>query len=301
MNSRRRDTPDIPELLAFEAAARLCSFTKAAEELALTQGAISRQINNLEAKLGVPLFERVRRSVVLTDAGALYIKDVDQILSLVRQSGERISGFAAENVLNLAVLPTFATRWLIPAMPGFLKGHAELQVNYLVKLSPFNFEAEPFDAAIHFGNRIWPGADLHPLCGEDVVAVARPTLVMALGLKDLTNIRKAALLHQTTRPFAWEEWLAYQNVSHPHVRSGPRLEQFAMVLEAAVAGMGVALVPRFLAETEIARGDLFVLPGKPFRTADGYWLAIPHKKRSLPRIVAFREWLTSATAELRAN
>lgn len=298
MDFTRRAMPSLAELVAFESAGRLKSFTRAAEELNLTQGAVSRQIRNLEETLGAALFERVRRTVVLTDAGALFLADVRKLLEGLGEASARAVGFGAEHVLNLAVLPTFATRWLMPRMPGFLKVRPGVTVNFLVRLEPFSFDQQPFDAAIHFGDGVWPGAETHYLCREEIAAVASPELVRRLGLRGPADLAKATLLHQTTRPDSWREWLAFQRSSHPAPDRGLRLEQFAMIVEAAMAGLGAALIPKFLAAAEIGQGRLSVIPAPAFESSKAYWLAVPERKRSDPMVAAFLVWLQREIAPL---
>lgn len=291
MDFQRRRMPALAELVAFESAARLGSFTRAAEELHLTQGAISRQIKNLEETIGAVLFERVRRTVVLTDAGSLFLADVRKVLEGLNEASERAAGFGADHVLNLAVLPTFATRWLMPRMPRFLKKRPGVTVNFLVRLEPFSFDEQPFDAAIHFGDGVWPGTATHYLCREEIVAVASPELVRRLDLRAPADLAKAALLHQTTRPNAWQEWLAAQRTVHPAAHKGPRIEQFGMIVEAAMAGLGAALIPKFLALAEIKQGRLAVIPADAFESSKAYWLAVPERKRSDATVATFLEWL----------
>lgn len=298
MDFPRRAMPSVGELAAFESAARLKSFTRAAEELHLTQGAISRQIRSLEETIGAILFARVRRTIVLTDAGALFLADVRKLLADLGEASARAAAFGADHVLNLAVLPTFATRWLMPRMPRFLKGRPEVTVNFLVRLAPFSFEEQPFDAAIHFGDGVWPGAATHYLCREEIVAVASPETIRHLGLRAPADLAKATLLHQTTRPDAWREWLSVQRTSHPAADQGPRIEQFGMIVEAAMAGLGAALIPKFLAAAEIAQGRLAVIPAAPFESSKAYWLAVPERKQSDATVAAFLEWLKRETATL---
>lgn len=291
MNWSRRHIPSFLELLAFESAARHRSVTRAAAELALTQSGVSRQIAKLEETIGAKLFERVRRSIVLTDAGALYLSDVRAMLDRLGEAGERVAGLGADKVLNLAVLPTFATRWLIPRLPNFMALNRGAQINLSVRLAPFAFESEPFHAAIHYGDNFWPSAELHELCGEDIIAVCKPEMFIALQLFDLKNLAQATLLHQTTRPYAWETWLEAQGVGHQSPRRGPRMEQFGMIFEAAMAGLGVALVPEFLARPEIAASKLAVLRSEPYRSEKRYWFVIPESARSNALTNSFRDWL----------
>ena len=293
MTLMRSRTPSLSELQAFECAARLGSFTRAAEELRLTQGAVSRQIRSLEDTLGTAVFERTRRQVLLTEVGRVYLAEVRKALVTLERAGERVSLYGADSVLNLAVLPTFATRWLIPRLPRFLAGQAGLTINLAVRLEPFPFDRDPFDAAIHFGDPPWTGADLQFLCRERLVAVASPELAQRLALGSPATLERAVLLHQTTRPRAWRDWFAHQHATHPGAERGPRMDQFAMITEAAVAGLGAALLPRFLIEEELTAGRLLELPAMPFESRQAYWLAIPEHKQGEPLVQALRDWLVA--------
>ncbi len=171
----RLTVPSLSALAAFEAAARHGSFTRAAEELSLTQGAVSRQVAHLETVLGVALFQRARQRVALTPAGAAYAAEIRDGLSRLAAATVSTMAFrGAGGVLNLAILPTFGTRWLIPRLPRFTEAHPGITINFTTKLVPFDFAREPLDAAIHFGDPVWPGARLHRLMGEEIVPVAAP-------------------------------------------------------------------------------------------------------------------------------
>ena len=296
MEMIRGRAPTMVELQAFECAARHASFTRAAEELHLTQGAVSRQIRSLEETLATPLFDRTGRQVVLTEVGRVYLAEVRKGLATIEGAGERVRLYGADSILNLAVLPTFATRWLIPRLPQFLSAHPGLTINLMVRLEPFRFEQDPFDAAIHFGDPPWTGADLHFLCHESLVAVASPALVMRLGLDGPAALERATLLHQTTRPRAWRDWFAHQGMPQAPADRGPRMEQFAMIAEAAIAGMGTALMPRFLVSEELADQRLFAVPALSFESRQAYWLAIPEHKQGEPLLQALRDWLVGQTA-----
>lgn len=291
MVGSRSRLPSLSELIAFESAARLKSFTLAASELNLTQGAISRQIRSLEQTIRVKLFERVRRSIILTDAGTLYLGDVRKIVNALSEATERITGFGSDQVLNLAVLPTFASRWLIPRLSLFSAIQPNVTINLMVRLEPFSFEDQPFDAAIHFGDEVWPRAKTLFLCREENVAVASPALVKSMGLKSSKDLARVTLLHQTTRPHAWLDWFYAQNLTVENAFLGPRIEQFGMIIEAAKAGLGVALVPHFLASGEIASKELTVIGGIPSKSDKAYWLAIPEHKTSSPLVTSFASWL----------
>jgi LysR family glycine cleavage system transcriptional activator len=197
----------------------------------------------------------------------------------------------AAGVLNLASPPTFGTRWLIPRLPRFTEAHPGITINFASKLVPFDFGREPLDAAIHFGAPVWPGARLHRLMGEEIVPVASPALVARFGLSDPADLLKVPLLQQSTRPRAWASWLERQGLPPQRALMGPRFEQFAMVAQAAVAGLGLAIVPRFLVEEELRSGALVIPVDRPVTGEEGYYLVYPVEKAGLPTVTAFRDWL----------
>ncbi|HVW68408.1 MAG TPA: LysR substrate-binding domain-containing protein [Steroidobacteraceae bacterium] len=278
MTAGSRLVPRMNELLAFEAAARHLSFTSAAVELSLTQGAVSRAIGELEGRLGVRLFERVRQRVVLTDAGRAYFGEVRGLLEQMSAATRRV--MAAEpggEVLNLAVLPTFATAWLVRHLPGFLAKFPHVTVNLGTRIRPFSFDEEPFDAAIHHGRPIWPGATTRHLMDESMLPMTSPAYRAAKALRRPADLRRATLLHQATRPSAWAQWHEQAGLPTRSVFRGPTYDQFAMVAGAAAAGIGVALLPNFLVEQPLSEGKLELLFAVPLSTASAYYVVLPEK------------------------
>ncbi|GGF46560.1 LysR family transcriptional regulator [Azorhizobium oxalatiphilum] len=292
---RHRFLPPIPTLTAFEAAARHQNFSRAAEELHLTQGAVSRQIRHLEEQVGIELFERVRQKVVLTDGGRLYLADVRQVLQALSEATQRAMTYGGgAGSLQLAVLPTFAIRWLMPRLPDFLDRFPDTTVNFVTRIAPFDFEAEPLDVAIHYGDPVWPGAICEHLMDEEVVPVCSPALRDRHGLTTPDRLGNVPLLQQSTRPHLWTEWLEMTGASHPAPFKGPRFEQFTMIAEAASAGLGIGLVPRFLALDEIADGRLVELFGKPMTSDKAYYVVYPETKAGVGAITAFVRWIVAA-------
>ncbi len=289
--------PSMSALTAFESAARHLSFSRAADELHLTQGAVSRQIRQLEADLGLDLFERVNQRVFLTDGGRSYYKDVQKLLGQLASATERVMATAgAAEVLNLAVLPTFAARWLLPRLSGFLDGHPGATINFSVRSEPFSFADDPLDAAIHHGEATWPGAICEALCPEEVLPVASPRLTASHEIGAPADLVNITLLHQTTRPTAWRDWLDLAGAPSALAFRGPRFDQFAMVAEAAVAGLGAALMPRFLIEEELKSGKLKVLFDLPLNSGTSYWYVYPEAKAGSRIVRAFGDWLRSISA-----
>ncbi len=284
--------PSIACLQAFESVARHGSITRAAAELNLTQSAVSRQIRQLESLLDVALFERVRQRVVITDAGKLYLNDVNLAMAGLKDATNRIMACGGNtNLLNLAVLPTFATRWLMPRLNDFIQKHPGVTINLATRLVPFDFAMEPFDAGIHYGSPNWPGAVAHHLMDEDVVPVCSPRLEAEQRIRKPADLARAVLLHQTTRAGAWTAWFEIARVKNAHALRGPRFEQFTMIAQAAICDLGVALLPKLLIEDELASGKLVVLFNRSIRSANSYYLVVPEAKISSPLTAAFAEWI----------
>jgi LysR family transcriptional regulator, glycine cleavage system transcriptional activator len=286
--------PSLDALVAFESAARHESFTRAAAELNVTQGAISRQIRVLEDRLGVLLFQRVRRRVVLTDSGRAYLLDVRRLLNSLKSSTLRLmtAGEHAK-VLNLAVFPGVATHWLIPRLPDFLSKHPNVAVSCTVRLTPFDFATDPFDAAFHLGPPTWAGAVLHHLMDECVVPVCAPAFRSAHGIRRAEDLTRAPLLHPHTRPAAWAAWFEQLKVPRTNAFEGLIFDNFAMLSAAAMAGLGVALLPTFFVEEELRSGKL-VRVARPHRTKDAYYLVVPEGKAGSPHVAGFVRWIEEA-------
>jgi LysR family glycine cleavage system transcriptional activator len=295
MQSPRRFLPSLSLLSAFEAAARTGSITAAAKELSLTQSAVSRQIRALEEQLEVELFHRERQSIRLTAGGDAYAREIRDALRKIGAASLNLRANPFGGTLTLAVLPTFGTRWLAPRLPRFLAAHPGITVNLFTRTQIFDFAIEPIDAAVHFGRANWPGAESVLLRGDRVVPVCSPALGRHYEFRRPSDLRKAPLLHMTTRPDAWEQWLAHHAVAFDTVH-GMLFDQFATAAEAAAAGLGVALVPDFLVEEELRSGRLVLALDLPVESADAYHLVWPRERAAHPPLVAFRDWLVAETA-----
>lgn len=292
----RRFLPSMPALTAFEAAARHQSFTVAATELNLTQSAVSRQIRTLEDVLGSELFLRERQTVRLTQAGEVYAREIRRALGRI---SEATLGFRANprgGTLNLAILPTFGTRWLAPRLPDFAAENPGVTINLSTHLSTFDFDHEQVDAAIHFGQPEWPGAELAFLMHETVIPACGPALLETNRVESPEDLLNLPLLHLTTRPDAWERWFRAHEVNTQGI-PGMLVDQFATAAQAAIAGMGVALLPRFLIESELARGDLVEPVKGPVRSIGAYYLAWSSRHAAHPPLQAFRDWILRAVAK----
>jgi DNA-binding transcriptional LysR family regulator len=309
-NSMRRKIPSTQALACFEAAARHESYTRAAQELALTQSAVSRQVTALEEFLGVALFRRTRHGVALTPSGANYWRQVSRRLQgLERDTLDVMAHQGLGGGLVLAAVPTFATRWLIPRLPALAQNHPDLVVHIETRTRPFLFADTEFDAALYAGTpeqvANWPGVRAVHLLSEDVVPVCSPTWLQGRGLSpgSLTPQALAGLplLQQSTRPYGWRQWFDAQAIEAPRAMEGPRYELFSMLAVAASHGLGVALMPPLLIESELARGELVLACTASLRGERGYYLVTPAQDDP-PVLTAFRDWLmaqAALVAELR--
>lgn len=288
----RKKIPSTAALQAFEAAARHESFTRAAQELSLTQSAICRQIATLEGFLGVALFHRVRRGVRLSEAGERYSRLIATRLDAIERDTLSIMAHqAGGGVLELAVVPTFATRWLIPRISSLRQAHPGIQTNMSTRTRPFMFDETEFDAAIYFGDPRWPGTEAYFLMHEHPTPVCSPKLKGARPAMSASDIANLPLLQQSTRPDAWRQWFSSAGVVAHADMAGMQLELFSMLAQAAIEGLGVALIPPFLIQQELMADDLIVLSEHSCPSDKAYHLIVPERKASLPVLVAFRDWL----------
>jgi len=283
-------------LCAFEAAARHQSFTAAATELSLTQSAVSRQIRSLENLLGAELFIRERQTVRLTVAGEAYAQEICSALRRISTATLAFRANPQGGTLNVAILPTFGTRWLAPRLPGFLKKNPGITINLTTRLAPFDFVVDTVDAAIHFGRPEWPGARLDYLMSETVVPACAPAMLKARRVKKPGDLLDMPLLHLVSRPDAWERWFRVMKVPVGKVH-GMLVDQFAMAAQAAISGLGVALLPKFLIEHELASGDLVVAIDKVIESTENYYLAWPPNRENYPPLQAFRAWIRNAARD----
>ncbi|MFK3684215.1 LysR family transcriptional regulator [Pseudomonas sp. NPDC088890] len=297
----RRKIPSTTALVCFEAAARHESFTKAAQELALTQGAVCRQIGGLEEFLNVELFRRSRRGVKLTEAGLSYSRQVAAQLDAVERDTLSVMRQQGANVIELAVVPTFGTQWLLPRLKDFQHCHPEVTVNLTNRTRPFLFADTAFDAAIYFGDADWSGTQSHRLMGENPMPVCSPALLLSgQGELDAKRIAELPLLQQTTRPYAWRQWFDGLGMSVEGDMTGPRYELFSMLAQAAMHQMGIALIPPFLIQRELEQGRLVVANRHALSSNKAYYLMIPERKVESASLRAFRDWLI-AQARLYAS
>ncbi|WP_353172016.1 LysR substrate-binding domain-containing protein [Paracandidimonas soli] len=289
----RNGIPNLGALQAFEATARLGTFSRAAEELSLTHSAVYRQVAGLEHSLGVQLFNRVRRRVVLTPQGAEYAARVRHHLEQLEKDtfGLRTRSGLGRS-LHIAVLPTQATTWLIPRMPDFQRRHPDITISLSARTLPFQFNDHPYDAAIYHSEQPWPRTRSVRLFAEgELLPVCRPDLLQdsrgAGGMQGLTH------LHMMSRPDAWRAWYRQHGLEFsPLISAGPQYELFSMTLAAVRAGMGVALAPRFLVADAIVRGELALAGPGGLTVAESYFFGYPlTDEEGSDALQVFEQWL----------
>lgn len=289
----RRHLPSLSALQCFEASARHLSFTRAAKELHITQSAVSRQIRALESQLGIQLFERKSQGLRLSANGTAYLAAIRAALDRMEAATlQLLANQGTAGFLNIAVLPTLGTRWLIPRLPSFRAQAPDITVNLLTKLDVFDLEAENVDVAITYGEDPWPNAVMYPLMGEFIAPVCSPELLKSHPLKSPTDLRNQTLLQLATRPGAWKAWFDGIGLSGASGFRGPTFEYFSMVVQAAIAGLGVAVVPLFLVSDELAGGKLVMPFDRPVRSPDRYYMVCPEGKQDSYRVKQFRSWLS---------
>ncbi len=286
--------PTITELQAFRACARLGTTIRAADDLGVTQSSISRSLSTLEERLGVHLFHRVRQRLVLSDAGRHFLRDAEAVLEQLHEASVRVMAFGGQSdVLNLAVLPTLADRWLVPKLAGFVERAPHVTIDIAVRLDRVDLDTEPFDAVIQRGPVEPDTPGVLPLFGEELIVVAAPSLLAGRQSLDDDHLAELPLLQQSTRPTLWLEWFQAAGIDPRTTLRGHRFEQFSMLIEAAAAGMGVALVPRLLVGRELASGRLKKASANALAGAFPYRLTYRPGGETQPALREFLDWIGS--------
>ena len=284
--------PSISVLCSFEAAAKHQNYTLAAEELGVTQAAISRKVRELEGVIGVALFRKAGRGVELTGAGrALEDRlhgDLDRLratIDLASASGD------AEQRLTLAVLPTFSAQWLVPRLANFMACHPGFQFALQSRTEPFDLVKAGVDLAIHFGRKEWVGGKLAPLFPENLIAVASPAMIERMDIKGPQDVERLPLLHLSTRRSAWAAYFAALGLRDSTAYQGTLFDQFTSLIAGAVSGMGAAIVPSYFVENELQQGALVGIGTAP--TSDDMYYVVTPTNLANPATDTFRAWITS--------
>jgi len=289
-------TPSMALLRAFESAARQQSYTRAAVELSLTQSAISRQIQTLEAQLGVALFRRHGRSVQLTAQGQQYFVEISAALGRIRSATLQALAQTQHHggALRLACLPTFASRWLLPHLHEFYAAYPGITLHLHSRIGAIDFQREALDAAISVGHpdhADWRGLRTHRLHNEFLIAIAKPAL--AAEIQQIPDVAAHTLLTVSSNPQAWAEWFHHHHLEPRHMRLGPSFELTSHLIQAVQTGMGLGLVPHMLVQDELQCGQLQAL-GSAIASQRSYYLVYPKGNEHLAAVQAFSTWLLAA-------
>lgn len=301
MNAMSRHLPSLNALRAFEAAARHLSFTRAADELNVTQAAISHQVKALEDQMGIPLFRRLNRALLLTDEGQMLFPCVRDALDALAEATQRLKAQDAGGALTVSTLPSFAVKWLVPRMSRFEDRHPEIELRIAASERLVDFARDNIDVAIRFGAGRWPGVHAELVAEEAATPVCSPAFLGKL--REPRDLAGFTLLHEEMLPLdpfpVWATWLEAAGVTGVDATRGPRFSHTHMMLQAAMDGQGVALGGSVLVDDDIAAGRLAAPFALKLASGFAYYLACPVAAAERPRIKAFWRWVLEESAGYR--
>ena len=289
--------PPLNALRAFEASARQLSFTRAAEELFVTQAAISHQIKSLEEHLGIKLFMRKNRALLLTEEGQSYYLDIKDIFTALHEATEKLLARGAKGAITVSLQPSFAIQWLVPRLNAFNLLHPEIDVRIKAVDQPDNSLTEDVDVAIYHGRGNWPGVHADKLHTEYLIPVCSPLLQSdKKPLFTVNDLAAHTLLHDTSRR-DWKRWFKQVGVRGVNVNHGPIFSHSAMVLQAAIHGQGIALANSVLAKPEIDSGRLVCPFNDVLVSKNGFYIVCREQQMDIGKIEAFRNWMLTTVEE----
>ena len=287
-----RRLPPLNALRSFEAAARYESFTRAAEELHVTQSAVSQQVKALEAQLGLKLFNRERQRLTITPAGRDYLVEIREALDHVGAATERLMQRHSAGVLTVSTSQDFAAKWLVHRLARFAAAHPGIDLRVSATMHNVDFAREDVDVAVRHGDGNWPGLDVTQLCTEEIFAICSPKLLAGRDrLRRPADVLKWPLLRLEDQSQAWERWFALAGVAAPERLSGPVLNRASMLIDAAIDGQGIALARTTLAAWDLIRGRIVRPFNLSWRPAGTYWILSPKATAKVEKICRFRDWL----------
>ena len=292
----RRSLPPLNALRSFEAAARHQSFTRAADELCVTQGAVSHQVKALEAELGLKLFNRERQGLALTDAGHDYLAVVRDAFDRIALGTDRLLQRLHSGVITVSMSPDFAAKWLVGRLGRFAEAYPDIELKVSATIHHCDFAREDVDLAIRHGAGNWAGLDAVNLCSEELFPVCGPTLLGSQRrIHCPEDVLQFPLLHLNDRR-DWSRWLEAAGASGEGLLHGPILNHASMLIDAAINGQGITLARTALVAADLINGRLV----RPFQTTlplkNTYWIVCPKATSALPKIAAFRGWLLAEAA-----
>ena len=292
----RRRLPPLNALRAFEAAARHLNFSRAADELSVTPGAVSQQIQNLEDYVGAALFKRTPRGLLLTDAAQTALPALREAFDRLAEAASLLTAAVDGRRLTLTAPPSFAAKWLVPRLGAFEQAHPQVDVWLSAGMELIDLTAGEVDVAIRYGAGRYPGLEVRRLIAESVIPVISPELARETPLESPEDLKNHVLLHDGSPDLDdscpdWPMWLAARGLRGVDGNRGPRFNQSSLVIEAAANGRGVALAKRTLAQADLEAGRL-VAPLQIATAVDfAYYLVHPKAKGRLPQVKAFIGWI----------
>ena len=297
-----RRLPPLNSLRAFETAARNASFTSAARELSVSQGAVSRHITCLEGWLGVKLFRRVHRGIELTPQGSAYFRLVKSALDQIELGSRQVRQSPEDRRLRLKLPPTFALRWLVPRLARFHALHPSVDVQITTSHEPADFDREDVDVSIYSWAEPPTGRGYHRLFGEVLLVVCAPGLIERCGpIRSPDDLANHVLLCSLHRPVDWPTWLAAAQASHIDGNRGLKFENAALAVQAAIDELGVMVAQYAFVEDDLRTGRLIAPLPLRVRTSGAYCLAF-HPARPRPdRVRAFGDWVAEQAANVESR
>jgi len=284
--------PPLNALRDFEAAARHLSFTKAAEELHVTHGAVSRQVKSLEDYLGLPLFRRLNRALRLTDEGQAYARSVRELLDSLAEATRRLRTPRETGGLTVSTTYSFTSGWLVPRLGRFRALHPDIDVRLQANDQVVEFARDNVDLAIRYGRGNYPGLAAERLMGDDYTPVSNPALLKGKHpLRKPADLKYHVLLHEEGNEVDWRIWLMAAGVQGVDATRGPVFSHSTMAIQAAIRGEGVALGRTALIEEELASGQLVRLFDLRLDAVMAYYIVCPPRALERPKVRAFRDWL----------
>ncbi len=294
-------------LRAFEASARHLSFVKAAEELYVTPAAISHQVKRLEEYLGVQLFRRLPRGLLLAETGQVLLSELREVFLRLDKAMERVLQSDSRGALTISVAPMFAVKWLVPRLHRFDALHPDIDLRMSSSLGVIDLQRDAFDAAVRLGRGQYPGLEVVKLFDESVTPMCSPRLLEDRHtLHSPDDLRRQVLLHDDSMAFDpaapnWNTWLEAAGARRVDASRGPHFSQPDHALQAAIDGAGVVLGWRYLAAEDIAAGRLVQAFSLALPLGSSFYLIYPEAYTVRPKIVTFREWLMEETEVSQIN
>jgi LysR family glycine cleavage system transcriptional activator len=285
--------PPLNSLKAFESAARHLSFTKAADELFVTQAAVSHQIKSLESFLSMKLFHRKNRSLLLTEEGQSYFHDLRDIFVHLQEATQRLVALGTKGAITIATPPSFASQWLVPRLHQFSAQHSDIDVRIKAVDADEGFLDDSVDIAVFYGRGSWSGLASTKLLSEYLTPMCSPRLLeRGKPLGSLEDLSQHTLLHDNTR-IAWKNWLSAFGIKNVNVNQGPIFSHTMLVLQAACIGQGVALSDTVLAKPEIESGRLICPFNEKIESKLSHYLVCKESQAEQSKIKVFSEWMLS--------